>query len=381
MKQMERFENLTDDRLIFATLPVSWYVDPEVFALEMRAIFSSASEYVGCVPMVPESGWIRTIPQSDHAEMLVRDGENIRLLSNICLHRSMLMMQGRDKLKALTCPMHLWSYDLSGRLLKAQHYPDTPCLNLPKRPLQNWNGILFAGERDVADDLSELGGRPELDMSRYVLVQSEQEEQPINWKIPVEVLLENYHVPIIHPGLSRYVDPSTWYGTEGEFESAWLSYQEMRPHSDFINNPASPVFERWQRAILKILGGEPPSFATIISLYYPNIFLEWYPFTFVVTTYTPRSPESSLMTRDFFYDPQALEAVAEFPELAKAAWDENQLADDIAHKALQQGRSLRFKRNPHDLSGYEVYQSPTEESVQLFHSKLMRTLAANGVSK
>jgi phenylpropionate dioxygenase-like ring-hydroxylating dioxygenase large terminal subunit len=356
------------------TLPLSWYADPQILEIEKKVVFALAPDYVGTIPIVPEPNCLYTIPQYDHAEILVRDGEEALLISNICLHRSMLMTKGKEKKRTLVCPMHQWSYNLQGNLLQAPHYRETPCLHLPRRQLQNWNGILFAGKCRVLDDLAALGGRPELDISNYIFVESEQEEQPINWKIPVEVLLENYHVPILHPGLTRYVHPATWYENEGGYDGEYLYYQEMKPHPDFSSNPVSSTFERWQLAILKITKGELPDFGAIISLYYPNIFLEWYPFTFVVTTYTPRSSEQTLMTRDFFYDPKALEIVPDFPKLAKAAWDENQIADDIAHKALHLGRSLQYRQDKQGLSGYEVYQSPTEDSVKLFHARLMHLI-------
>ncbi|MGA7315911.1 MAG: SRPBCC family protein [Silvibacterium sp.] len=361
-------------RTTYPTLPVSWYVDDEMFQREQQTIFSSASQYVGVIGMVPETGSFRTVPQTEHSEILVRNKNGIELLSNICLHRSMQMIQGAGKAKAFTCRMHCWSYDLGGKLLKAHQYPETPCRNLPRRAVQNWNGILFAGDRPVSADLAALGGRPELDVSNYLFLQSQEETQEVNWKIPVEVLLENYHVPLIHPGLSRYVPGSIWTGTEGTYEGEWLSYQEMPPHPDFAHNPASEVFERWQQAILMVNGGKPPAVAAIIGAYYPNTFLEWYPFMMVVTVYTPLAPRKSLMTRDFFYYPKALDVVPQFAELAKAAWDENQRQDDHVHYALQRGRELHYRRCPNDLSGYEIYQAPMEESVQLFHAKLMHAM-------
>lgn len=358
----------------FATIPLSWYVSDEIFAAENARVFAASPRYVGAVPLVPGHGSYHTLAQRDHAEMLMREHDEIRLLGNICLHRSMQMFQGDGATRVIVCPMHRWTYELSGRLTGAPHYTPKPCMTLPRERLWRWNGLLFGGERDVSQDLAPLAGRPELDISGYVPGQREQEEQAVNWKIPVEVLLENYHVPVIHPGLTRYVDPSTWFGNDGGFDSERLMFQEMRPHPDFAHNPASPVFEAWQQAILKISGGRAPASAAIIALLFPNIFLEWYPYNFVATTYVPRAPGRSLMLREFFYDPQALAIVPEYPALTKAAWDENQAADDIAHAALQRGRELRYRTEPDGPSGVDEYQSPTEDSVKLFHDALKRMM-------
>lgn len=360
----------------FTTIPVSRYVDPEILALESARVFGGGPIYLGGAPLVPRPGCYHTLIQRDHAEMLVRDNGEIRLLGNICLHRSTQMLEGSGESKVIVCPMHRWVYDHAGELVAAPHYETKPCVTLPRGRLWQWNGILFGGDRDVGQDLAPLAGRPEFDISGYVPGQTEHEEQPVNWKIPVEVLLENYHVPILHPGLTRYVDPSSWFGNDGGYDSERLMFQEMRPHPDFAHNPASAIFEAWQHAILRIRDGRPPEFAAVIALLFPNIFLEWYPFTFVATTYVPRSPGRSLMLREFYYAPEALAAVPEFPELTKAAWDENQEADDKAHEALQRGRELQFRREPDGPAGVDEYQSPSEDSVRLFHETLKRLMDA-----
>jgi phenylpropionate dioxygenase-like ring-hydroxylating dioxygenase large terminal subunit len=357
------------------TLPLSWYVDPQVLAAERATVFVTAPEPVGCLPQVPEHGSFRTVAGGDHAEALVRDGERVRLLSNVCRHRGMLMAEGSGRRKALVCPMHRWSYGLDGRLLKAPHYPETPCLRLPARELQVWNGICFAGRCSVADDLAPLAERDDLDVGRYVFHGAEVERQPVNWKIPAELLLENYHAAYIHPGFARFVRPSTWTDNEGAFDSERFLCQEMKPHPDFTRNGASPVFARWQRAILEVTGGELPPFGLLSGLYFPNVILEWWPFSFVLTAYHPRAPEQTLMTREYYFDPRALAAVPDYAEIAKAAIVETQKGDDEGHEALQRGRALRHRVDPEGLGGCGTYQSPMEDSVAFFHSLLLRDVA------
>jgi phenylpropionate dioxygenase-like ring-hydroxylating dioxygenase large terminal subunit len=306
--------------------------------------------------------------------MIVRDGEQVRLLSNVCLHRSSLMKRGRGRRNLIVCPVHGWSYDLCGKLVSAPRYPETPCMQLPQAALQEWNGILFAGQCNVADDMAPLAGRPDLDIRRYVFTDSEEEEQSFNWKVPIEVLLENYHAPLLHPGFTRFVDPGSWYENDGTFDGERLMFQEMKPHREFSRNPGSPVFERWQNAILRATNQALPPFAALILLYLPNIVIEWWPFMFLVTSYVPRSPERTLMTREFFFDPRVLSEVPDYRELAKAAWYETQREDDAAHASLHRGRAYRYRKDRHGLSGYESFQSPMEGSVELFHALLIRNV-------
>ena len=52
-------------------LPVSWYFDPAIFALEKKILFDAGSNYVGHELMVPNVGDYYTLPWTDHAKMLV----------------------------------------------------------------------------------------------------------------------------------------------------------------------------------------------------------------------------------------------------------------------------------------------------------------------
>jgi choline monooxygenase len=357
-----------------ATLPLSWYFDPKVLEIERRTIFSSGPDYVGCSAMVPAPGAFHSLAHVDHAEILVRDGDTIRLLSNVCLHRGHLIAEGRGTARALTCPMHRWSYGLDGTLRNAPLYPATPCGRLAARPLQEWNGLLFAGARNVRDDLAFLGARPDLDLTSYVLDEVQAQVQAINWKIPIEIGLENYHAPFTHPGFARYTTSETWYENDGAVDTEQVSFHQMKPSPEFGRNSGSPAFEAFQQAILKINNGAPPTYGVVILIYYPNTFFEWWPYAFEATTYTPLSPDRTLMTRQILFDPRALEIVPTYADLFKAAWFETQVADDDAQVSMQRGRAARYRVDPDAPSGYAGYQA-MEESTPLFLGKLAAAVA------
>ncbi|MDZ5649364.1 aromatic ring-hydroxylating dioxygenase subunit alpha [Nitrospirillum sp. BR 11828] len=356
-------------------LPASWYVDPRVLKAEQNSVFAAAPDYVGCVSRVTADGGFLTVAQRRHTHALVRSNGQLRLMDNICAHRGHEILRGQGVARALVCPMHRWTYDLQGQLIGAPLYKEKPCVSLASRPVYNWNGILFAGNRNVEADLASLSQRPELDVSHYRFVDCDEEEQPVNWKIPVEVYLENYHAPFIHPGLSRFVAQGSWYANDGAFDSPHLMWQEMKPHPDFHHNPDSVAFEQWQQAIIKTNDGKFPDFAALICLYSPNVFMEWFPFTFVVTTYIPNSAEITLMIREFYYDPKALERVPEFPALTRAAYHENQWQDDKAHESLHRGRAVLATRNPANTIGHATYHPTMEDSVRIFHSGLVNSVA------
>src|SRR5256885_3009819 len=68
-------------------LPVSWYFDPQVFALEQELLFADSPGYVGHELMVPNAGDYHTLAWMDHGKVLVRNANGIELMSNVCRHR------------------------------------------------------------------------------------------------------------------------------------------------------------------------------------------------------------------------------------------------------------------------------------------------------
>ena len=119
--------------------------------------------------MVPNVGDYHTLAWMDHGKVLVRNSGGIELMSNVCRHRQAILLEGRGNAQNIVCPLHRWTYDMKGELLGAPHFPDNPCLNLGKTRLQNWQGMLFAGKRDVAKDLASFSIADQFDFSGYML--------------------------------------------------------------------------------------------------------------------------------------------------------------------------------------------------------------------
>ncbi|MDO9220725.1 MAG: aromatic ring-hydroxylating dioxygenase subunit alpha, partial [Thiobacillus sp.] len=203
--------------LISPQLPVSWYFDPVVYALELEHLFKQGSGYVGHQLMVPEPGDYHALELFDGAKLLVNSGAETELLSNVCRHRQAIMLEGRGKLPSgnIVCPIHRWTYDSQGKLLGAPEFPGNPCMNLNRSGLQTWQGLLFAGYRDVNADLAGMQAARELDFSGFMLDCVQVTDYACNWKTFIEVYLEDYHVGPAHPGLGHFVtcDDLKWeYG-------------------------------------------------------------------------------------------------------------------------------------------------------------------------
>ena len=348
-------------------LPVSYYFDPELFAAEQAKLFAPGPNYVGHQLMVPEAGDYYTLPGRDHGQVLVHNQNGIELLSNVCRHRQAIMLQGKGQAQNIVCPIHRWTYDLTGQLLGAPHFPNKPCLSLPKSLLQNWNGLLFDGKRDVARDLTNLGVLKDFDFSGYRLDHVEVHECRYNWKTFIEVYLEDYHVVPFHPGLGGFVtcDDLRW-----EFND-WYSVQTVGINNG-LAKPGTPVYQRWHQAVLNYYQGEIPKQGAIWMVYYPNVMLEWYPHVLIVSTLIPKSPQHTINVVEFYYPEDIVYFEREFVEAERAAYMETAEEDDQIALLMDQGRKVLWERGVSDAG---PYQSPMEDGMQHFHEYVRRELA------
>jgi phenylpropionate dioxygenase-like ring-hydroxylating dioxygenase large terminal subunit len=347
-------------------LPVSWYFDERVFDLEKRLLFDSGPGYVGHELMVPALGNYHTLAWMDHAKMLIRNANGVELLSNICRHRQSIMLEGRGNARNIVCPLHRWTYDVQGMLLGAPHFPRNPCMNLHKTPLQRWNGLLFAGPRDVSRDLDNCAAARDFDFSGYMLEKVVIDEYPVNWKTFIEVYLEDYHVEPFHPGLGNFVDCNDLKWEFGERHSV-----QTVGISRGLQKPGSPVYRKWHEAVLNYHNGELPRHGAIWLVYYPNLMLEWYPHVLVVSTLVPRTPQHSTNVVEFYYPEDIALFEREFVEAEQAAYRETAEEDDVICRRMDRGRKALLEQGCSEVG---PYQSPMEDGMRHFHEFLHREL-------
>jgi choline monooxygenase len=350
-----------------AQLPVSWYFDQLVFEQEQRLLFDGGPHYIGHELMVPNVGDYHTLAWMDHAKALVRNAGGLELLSNVCRHRQAIMLEGRGNKQNIVCPLHRWTYDMSGDLLGAPHFPVTPHLNLTRTPMQNWQGLLFGGKRDVARDLAQFSVAADFDFSGYMFDRVQILELEQNWKTFIEVYLEDYHVAPFHPGLGNFVscDDLRWEMTDT------YSVQVVGV-KDGLARPGTPTYAKWHEALARYSGGRQPKHGAIWMLYYPNIMLEWYPEVLVVSTLIPRSPTHTTNVIEFYYPEEIALFERELIAAEQAAYMETAVEDDEIAKRMDRGRRALYRQGVNDAG---PYQSPMEDGMMHFHEYIRRGLA------
>ena len=360
----------TAERLRQATsqLPANWYCDPKVFEAERRHLLARAPGYVGHALMAPAPGDYHVLAARDNAQALVHGPQGVELLSNICRHRQAIMLTGKGHAKNIVCPIHRWTYDLSGKLLGAPHFENQPCAQLASAPLANWRGMLFDGPRDVARDLAALA-LDEIDFDGYVLNRVELHVCHYNWKTFIEVYLEDYHVGPFHPGLGQFVtcDDLRW-----QF-APWASVQSVGVNSG-LAKPGTRTYERWHKAVLDYYRGQQPPHGAIWLTYYPNVMVEWYPHVLVISTLIPQAVDRTLNVVEFYYPEDIALFEPEFVEAEQAAYHETAKEDDEIAERMDAGRNALFAQGRSEVG---PYQSPMEDGMQHFHEFYRREMEAH----
>jgi choline monooxygenase len=369
-----------------AQLPVSSYFDESVHRREEELIIRPGPRYLGHALAVPEVGDHYALPQEDEGRALVRTSQGIELISNVCRHRQAVMLRGRGHAGShIVCPLHRWTYDLSGQLVGAPHFASDPCLHLNNYPVQAWNGLLFEAPRhvggrrvghDVAADLKGLALPAELDFSGYVLDRVHLHECAYNWKTFIEVYLEDYHVGPFHPGLGNFVtcDELRWQmGREYSVQTVGIA----KHAGEALGRPGSDVYKQWHEVLLNhrrdAHDGEPPKHGAIWLTYYPTVMVEWYPHVLVVSTLHPQGPRRTLNVVEFFYPEEIAAFEREFVEAQQAAYMETCVEDDEIALRMDAGRHALWKRGDDE---FGPYQSPMEDGMQHFHEWYRRKMAA-----
>ncbi len=343
-------------------LPVSAYHDADVFERE-KTLFAKAPQFVGHASYVPNPGDYYALPQEGEGRALIRQSDgSIALLSNICRHRQAIMLRGQGSLPLhgqIVCPLHHWAYDAQGRQTAAPQFAQNPCRHLPRTLLHEWNGLLFTGPRNPAQDFATLASAHAFDFSNYALGHVEQHHCAYNWKTFMEVYLEDYHVASSHPGLGRFVDCGD---LQWQFD-ANFSVQTVGLSPQF-NSPGSAAYLAWHQAVQAREAALPQHGAIWLS-YYPSVMIEWYPNVLTVSTLTPIGPQSTQNTVAFFYPQDILDFEPEYCAAQRSAYMETCLEDDDFALRMDAGRKALWLSGRNDAG---PYQSPLEDGMAHFHA-------------
>jgi hypothetical protein len=95
--------------------------------------------------------------------------------------------------------------------------------------------------------------------------------------------------------------------------------------------------------------------------------LEWYPYAFVATTYTPLSATRTRLRSEYFFDREIAATRRDYVETSLAVLDEVTGEDHLASVRLHEGRRAMYERGE---NAQGPYQMPMEQGLRRFHDCL-----------
>ena len=348
--------------------PIHSYFSDAAHHLELNRLFKSDSalKYMGHELMVPNQNDYRVVSStSDRWTLFNTNGEK-RLVSNVCLHRQSKLLSGSGNKKLIGCKVHCWTYANTGEVKTTPFFKDANVTELSNKTLTNWNGLLFSGKTPDLD-LKAAGVEQYINFDGYLFHSSTTTEYNFNWKTFSEIYLENYHVFGMHPGLKDFVNPTDleWY-TGADF-----SVQKVGINSALRMRSGSPTYAKWHQAISSQYPTELPRYGAIWIYLYPNIMIEWYPNTLVISTIHPVSPQKCVNHVEYYYLKDLYETNPEYFKIEQDVYEETAVEDEEACLLLDAGRKALWIDGDEELGPIEPF---LERGVKEFYQYISNNL-------
>lgn len=353
-------------------LPPRYYTDPDIFAVEMDAIFARSWVMVGHQSQVAEPGQLLTARVGDESVIVANDKGTITGFYNVCQHRGHelvpLVEVGGDRASVkpvqggLSCPYHAWSYNLDGSLFHARG-EDVGSICIPSVRVENFAGFLFVNLAADAPSLEEwvpsmsselLAIAPKT--PHRVLSHRRSHRFEANWKVAVENYNECFHCPNVHKAFtSGVVSP-------GSFQ---LHCKGRCIHQTAVGpDPKKSGYTRTDE------GNDYAAFFT-----WPTSSIQCYPGQVINTfRWVPLSVGETLLVREWWFD--APEVTEEQMEVIELDWETTVAEDFDIMDSVQRGMQSRgYTPGPliTDPSGIATVHS--EDTIPHLHSLLHEALA------
>ncbi len=144
--------------------------------------------------------------------------KQVRVLSNVCRHRSSVILEGTGTAKHFVCPYHAWTYANDGQLLRAPYMDkvtgfDVKNCRLPEFSTEIWHGFIYVNLDGKAKPLTPRlkGLEPYIKnqhMEEMLQQFTNEEVWPANWKCLVENFMEGYHLSTLHYNSLHKITPT-----------------------------------------------------------------------------------------------------------------------------------------------------------------------------
>lgn len=289
------------------------YVSSDIFAAEMKQIFSAHWCYVGRSDQLSLVGDRLVAQVGDESVLVVRNRQGeLRAYFNVCQHRGSQLcdQSGSGHGGAITCPYHAWSYSLDGRLVGAIHHEkesfDRDAISLESVHVDIWQGLLFVNLSKhpipLLEWLDEMYSKPR-DLERFNLASLKSahtsiDEVSANWKVLVENYSECLHCSVVHPELCETVPIYRTGRTTQDDRDDWgASLAAGKTAISFAQNEDLPLIPSMETL---------EDYSVFGAYVYPNMLIDVMPTCVAVSTYVPRSPSHTTVITDYLFPQSAI---------------------------------------------------------------------------
>jgi glycine betaine catabolism A len=305
-------------------LPGAAFTDHDVLEWERANFFRKGWVCAGHVDQVRERGAYLTVEVGGENVVVVGDDDGIpRAFLNTCRHRgARLLVAPEGRTRRLQCPYHAWTYGFDGSLKNAPFTDgledfDPGCFSLHAVRLAVVEGLVLldlSGEapapQEHIGDLAEImaGYRmPELRRGARIVY-----DVPANWKAIAENYSECLHCPGVHPELNRL----SHYLSGETITGAGLWCGGSMTLAEGVDTMA--VNGGNGRGVIAGVDAR----AVLYFLVFPNTLVSLHPDYVMLHTLWPRSPWSTQVVCEWFFEPEEIARDGFDPSDAVAFWDQ-----------------------------------------------------------
>jgi Rieske 2Fe-2S family protein len=344
-----------------STLPSSWYLRADVYALEQEHIFFREWMCVGRDEELSKAGAHQVVDVLGQSILLVRNEAGaLRGFYNVCRHRGARLCSApppagdanRVALKGgvagalIICPYHAWTYDLNGQLLRAPflaHEPDFRIADVRLHPVlvESWGGFTFVNlSPDSAPPFAGVVESARARLPRYPLAdlriaRTIRYEVKANWKILCENYNECYHCGPVHPELCAIVPAFRERGGAGLDWKRGIPHREGADTFTLSGTSARRSFPGLDADELVRHKGE---------LVYPNLFVSAAREHVAAFILEPAGPAHTRIVCHFLFEPHEIARPDFDPSDAVDFWHLVNRQDWSICEAVQAGIGARVHR-------------------------------------
>jgi len=357
------------------------YLNPELYELEYGAFFLARWQFVGHVNQLVEPGDYLTVDLGRDNVVVIRNKDmTLRGFLNVCRHRGSRLLDGQGSCQGvIKCPYHGWTYTFDGRLLGVPKEYDFPEIEREENGLhevevEEFHGLVFVrirpGRHTVAEMFGDTARYLEMyDVANYVPCYPEsRQEWQANWKVAWDNYLENYHIPVGHPGLNRLLDVQD----EGVELTSGVSYGvftvKEKPSKVDIERRYQELFHYANERVPEAVKGKWVQFGI-----HGNLGIDLYPEMLDIFQLIPMSPDITVVRATFFGHPNP---TAEEQELRRLNVEINNSVND-EDRELCERVQLGLQS-----TGYEPGPfSEEEQGLYNFHQMVRERIPVAGLAE